>query len=422
MTLPHFWALALVWDSRRARKVFPLFGGCGLLGGLVGGAFAAWATPLLHQTGLMWTLSGLLVGAYALTRVVERHRARRPKLTEASSTTSRWQIILGSSYIKILAGGLALSVVVSTLVDFQFKMFLQHVYPDPHALTKFFGEFYVGLNALSLLFQFSVAGWVLQRLGLGPATALQPVTAVLFTSWITISPVWWAIVAMRWIQGVVFQTIGKSSAEIYYTAIHPRARRRIKPAIDTLVDRWSDAAVGVLLIVLLHTIGVRTAVVAVVTIVLAAAWIVVLVILNRQYGRAFEQTLSSRWIEPEATPEAIRTPSARKALLAALRADDEGLTVLALNLQSNRARPSHRRGGTRLPPAFVAYGSGGRRRIDGSNASVRPGRPDPGPIGGTARGAPAGCHWVPPVSRPGSGSLRPRPPRWRRRCSPAIRP
>jgi len=44
MLLPHFWALALdVWDSRRARKVFPLFGGCGLLGGLVGGAFAAWS-------------------------------------------------------------------------------------------------------------------------------------------------------------------------------------------------------------------------------------------------------------------------------------------------------------------------------------------------------------------------------------------
>ena len=148
----------------------------------------------------------------------------------------------------------------------------------------------------------------MQRLGLGPATALQPITAMLFTSWITISPVWWAIVAMRWIQGVVFQTLGKSSAEIYYTAIHPRERRRIKPAIDTLVERWSDAAVGVLLIVVLHTIGVRTAVVAVVTVVLAVAWIVVLFVLNRQYGRAFEETLSSRWIEPEATPEAIRTP------------------------------------------------------------------------------------------------------------------
>ena len=340
MLLPHFWGLALdVWDSRRARSVLPLFGGCGLLGGLVGGAFAAWSVPILSQAGLMWTLSGLFVLAHALARVVERHRARRPAPPEVTSSTSAWQIILRSTYIKILAVGLALSVVVSTLVDFQFKFFIQHIYPDPHSLTQFFGKFYVGLNALSLLFQLSAAGWVLQRLGLGPATALQPVTAMMFTAWITMNPVWWAIVAMRWIQGVVFQTLGRSSAEIYYTAIHPRERRRIKPAIDMLVDRWSDAAVGVLLIVVLAVMGVRPAVVAAITLVLAVAWLVVIIILNRQYGRAFGQILSSRWIEPEATPEAIRTPTARKALLQALHADDEQSIVLALKL-SRAARDS----------------------------------------------------------------------------------
>lgn len=333
MLLPHFWALALdVWDSRRARSVFPLLGGCGLLGGLAGGAFAAWSTPILKPAGLMWILAGLLVAAYALTLMVEVHRARRPTPAETTSTTSRWGIILRSTYIKVLAVALALSVIVGTLVDFQFKFFIQQLYPDPHALTQFLGKFYVGLNALSLLFQLSVAGWVLKRFGLGPATATQPVTAILFTSWIVVGPLWWAIVALRWLQGVVFQTLGKSSAEIYYTAIHPRERRRIKPAIDTLVERWSDAAVGVLLIVVLHTVGVRTSVVAVVTLVLAVAWMAVLFVLNRQYGRAFEQTLSSRWVEPEATSEAIRTPSARRALLVALHAEDEGRIVVALKM------------------------------------------------------------------------------------------
>jgi len=340
MILPHFWALALdVWDSRRARGVFPLFGGCALLGGLVGGAFSAWSTPILTHAGLMWTLSALLILSNVLTHVVGKHRARRPIPVEAISTTSIWSIILRSKYIKILAVGFALSVIVSTLVDFQFKVFIQTIYPDPHALTQFFGKFYVGLNALSLLFQFSVAGWALHRLGLGPSTALQPLTAVLFTSWILVSPVWLAVVAMRWIQGVVFQTVGKSSAEIYYAAIRPGERRRIKPAIDTLVDRWSDAAVGVLLIVLLGTMGAHTGVVAIVTIILAVAWIAVLFVLNRQYGRAFEQALSSRWIDPEVTPEAVRTPSARRALLQALHADDERRIVLALKLSREARDP-----------------------------------------------------------------------------------
>src|SRR5205814_10253316 len=69
MLLPHFWVIALdVWDTRRARLVFPLLGGCGLLGGLLGGAFAAWSLPYLRHLGLMWSLSALLLTAHLLTR------------------------------------------------------------------------------------------------------------------------------------------------------------------------------------------------------------------------------------------------------------------------------------------------------------------------------------------------------------------
>jgi len=199
-------------------------------------------------------------------------------------------------------------------------------------LTQFFGQFYVGLNALSLLFQFSVAGLVLRYLGLWPATAFQPVTAVIFTACVTLNPVFWMIVAMRWAQGIVFQTLGKASTEIYYAAIDPRQRRRIKPAIDTVVERWSDAAVGLMLIIVLHAVGVRTEVVAMVTAALALAWIVVILILNRQYVGAFGQALSSRWSEVEPPPDAVRTPSVRKSLLQALQADDERQVVFALTL------------------------------------------------------------------------------------------
>ena len=333
MLLPHFWALALdVWDSRQARSVFPLLGGCGLIGGLAGGAYAAWATPIVKRDGLMWTLSALLIAAHFLTRVIEGHRARRPGPIEVQHTVSRWEIVRRSSYIKILAAGLALSVIVSTLVDFQFKVFVQKLYPDPHALTQFFGKFYVGLNALALLFQFSAGGWLMYRMGLGPSTGLQPVTAMLFVSGLVFGGGWWVVLAIRWIQGVVFQTLGKSSAEIYFMAVRPHERRRIKPAVDTLVDRWADAAVGLLLIVLLRFLGVGPAVISVLTLTFVGVWMVVLVFLNREYGRAFEQTLSSRWLEPDVAEDSMRIPSARKALLQGLRADDEARIVLALKL------------------------------------------------------------------------------------------
>src|SRR6185436_5358614 len=208
MLLPHFWGLALdVWDSRRARQLFPLLGGCGLLGGLAGGALAAWSAPFLGATGLMWTLPGLLVVTLGLTQAIDRRRARTPDPTPVASSASTWKIIRRSGYIRILAVGLALSVVVGTLIDFQFKLLLQRMYPDPHALTQFLGTFYAGLNAVSLLFQFGAAGWLLQRLGLGTSTGLQPGAVLVLASWAAVTTGGWAIVAMRWIQGVTSQTL-----------------------------------------------------------------------------------------------------------------------------------------------------------------------------------------------------------------------
>jgi ATP/ADP translocase/HEAT repeat protein len=338
LLLPHFWVLALdVWDSQRARRVFPVLGGFGLVGGLLGGAFAAWSLPFLHRAGLMWALSGLLIAAHLLTRVLERDRARRPSRTESTSTVSPWEIVRRSRYIQVFALGLALSVAVSTLVDFQFKLYIQRLYPNPHALTQFLGTFYVVLNAAALVFQFGVAGWLMRRFGLAASTGLQPTAVMLFAPVVAVATGGWGVIAMRWIQGVLFQTLGKPSSEIYYAAIHPNERRRIKPMIDTLAERWSDAAVGILLILVLHVLHVPLKSIAIGTAVIAAIWFVVLVRLNGYYGRAFRQVLSSRWLEPEEAPEALRTPAARRALVDALGGDDDRGVVLALEL-CRRAR------------------------------------------------------------------------------------
>jgi ATP/ADP translocase/HEAT repeat protein len=355
LLLSYFWVLALdVWDSRRARLIFPWLTGCGLIGGLLGGGIAAWGTPLVKRMGLIAIVAVLFFVAHLLTRVIERRR-RGPRPAVLASAGSRWQIVRSSRYIQIVIVGLALSVIISTLVDWQFKVLIQRLYPDPHALAEFLGTFYVGLNALALLFQFFVAGWLLQRIGLGASNGLQAASVLAFATWMFVGAAGWVVIAMRWVQGVVFQTLGKSTAEIYFAAIRPTERRRIKPAIDTLVERWSDAAVGIGLIVALHAFRVSITSIALVTATLAGIWLVVLIVLDRQYGRVFEQALANRWIEPEEAAESMRIPSARRAVLAALRSDNERKVVLALRLIANaRDRQTRRAIRARLRHASPA--------------------------------------------------------------------
>ncbi len=340
MLIPHFWGLALdIWDSRRARVVFPLLTGCGLLGGLAGGAFAGGATRFFHRVDLLWSLPMLLFLAHLLTLQVEAHRSARARLEDQTSALSAWRIVRRSPFIRVFVVALALSVIVGTLVDFQFKFYLHHRYGTTQALTQFLGWFYVGLNALSLVFQFGVAGWLLQRLGLGVSTALQPAAVLGFSAFMLAGPGMWLMIVLRWTQGVLSQTLGKSCNEIYYTAIRPPERRRIKPAIDTLVERWSDAAVGVLLLVTLTVLRLPLAVITGVTAMLCLLWLGMLFLLDRQYGQAFQQVLSSRWIEPETVSHALRLPAARRALLEALRTGDERRIVLALQLSGETRDP-----------------------------------------------------------------------------------
>jgi ATP/ADP translocase/HEAT repeat protein len=340
MLLPHFWVLALeVWDSRRARRLFPLLSGCGLIGGIAGGALAAWATPFLQRWGLIWTLVALLVLAHVLTLAVERYRGERGPPSLAEGTESGWTLFRRSSYIQVFALALALSVAVSTLVDFQFKYYAQLMYPDPHALAQFLGRFYVGLNTLALVFQFVIAGWLLQRIGLGASSGLQPASLAVLASWTAVSAGWWVLIAMRWIQGVLYQTLGKSSWEIYYAAIRPDERRRLKPATDTIVERIADAAVGVLLIVALRPFRVPLSAIAMITVAFALLWMVLLRVLDRQYGQAFRQALTNRWIEPQTAADSMRLASARRAVLQVLRGDQERAIVLALELSEESLDP-----------------------------------------------------------------------------------
>lgn len=336
MLIPSFWALALdVWDSRRARRLFPLLGGCGLIGGMAGGASAASLLPIVHHAGLMWIVSGLLVVVTALTFAVDRHRGGARDESRLATHVSSWEIVRTSGYIKVLTLGLALAVIVGTLVDFEFKLSVQRMFPEPHELTRFLGAFYAGLNAVALVFQFGIAGWLLQRLGIGASSGLQPAAVLALSAWSSIVGGGWIAVAMRWTQGVLAQTLGKSSTELYYAAIDPEVRRRIKPAIDTLVERWSDAFVGVLLVIALHLLRVPVEGILIATAGLAAVWLGVGVALDRHYGTAFQQALSRRWIEPDVAPELMRRRSSRRAVHAALASEDERQLLLALELSGH---------------------------------------------------------------------------------------
>lgn len=331
MLLPRFWVLALdVWDSGRARTIFPFLSGCGLVGGVAAGAFTSLATTEIGIGGLLWSLAGLLVAVLALSVFLP---SRRPARSEAvpSGGESRLEIVFRSPLLRYLVAAVILSVLVATMVDFQFKYLAEKAYPSRGSLTRFLGAFHAGLNGFAMLVQFGAAGWILRHAGLGPSAALQTMSVLAFSLLSLAAPAWGVVLALRWVQGVTFQTLGKSVAEIYYMAVRPPERRRVKPAIDVIAERSADAVVGLLLVVLLHAIGVELKFLAGLTALLAAAWIGVQWRLHRKYMDAFGDSLARRWIEPEMAADSLRTKAARRVIREMLESGEEREVAVALD-------------------------------------------------------------------------------------------
>ncbi len=341
LLVSHFWITALdAWDSQRARRIFPLLTGCGLLGGVAGGTFAGIFAGRRGETFLLWVLCGLLLAFRLLTLVLKARLPQRPLLTQVAAGTSQWSAFRDSTFLRYLAGALGLAVVVSTLVDFQFKALAQQAYPDAVGLARFLGGFYAGLNVLALIVQFGVAGWLLRRLGIGAASGLQPASMLLFGVGLFVAPLWPVAQAMRWVQGIVYQTLGKSSSEIYFMAIRPPERRQVKPTLDVVVERGADAVAGALLLVTFSLLGASVRVVAALTVVAALVWIAMLYQLHRRYVRAFRESLAAPWAEPDSALESLRVPGAIEALADAIGSDDPRRAAIALRFAARAGRAS----------------------------------------------------------------------------------
>ncbi len=341
LLVSHFWIVALdAWDSQRARRIFPLLTGSGLLGGVAGGVFAGVFAGRRGETFLLWVLCGLLLAFRVLTLMLSVRLPQRPLVTQVAAGTSQWAAFRGSTFLRYLAAVLGLAVVVSTLVDFQFKALAQQAYPDAAGLARFLGGFYAGLNVLALVVQFGVAGWLLRRLGIGAASSLQPASMFVIGAGLFIAPLWPVAQAMRWVQGIVSQTLGKSSSEIYFMAIRPPERRQVKPLIDVVVERGADAVAGILLLVTFQLLGVSVRVVAALTVVAALLWIAMLYQLHRRYVRAFRELLAAPWAEPDSALESLRVPGAIEALAEAIKSDDPRRVAIALRFAARAGRAS----------------------------------------------------------------------------------
>jgi AAA family ATP:ADP antiporter len=345
-----FWMFANhYYNPREAKRLYGFINAGGTVGGIASG-FAVSATVERIGTENMLLVCAAVLGICILLiylihhlgfdrlgRAPESYVGQPPDPRKPVSDEPRpLRTVFASRYARYIALALGLSLVISTLIDYQFNVVVEQTYPGKDAKTAFFSTFTAWVNALSFLFQFFLTSQLLRRLGIGFTLLLLPVTLVGGSLWMGFYPGLAAGIFLKIADGSVRYSVEQSTRDILYLPIPRRLMSRLKTFVDVFVQRLAKGLGSLLILVLTAWLALGFQILSYLAILLAVGWLVCALLLRREYPLQLANFLAQENLSQE--PKFLRgmDQTTFTELLKAVESGDEARTLYALDLLEGR--------------------------------------------------------------------------------------
>jgi ATP/ADP translocase/HEAT repeat protein len=343
LTTSQFWLQANgVFDAAQAKRIFPLLGLGGIAGAFVGGEITSFLirTLGLATQDLLWVSCAVLALAWFFGRMAWReNKGSQDQPTEAfgegdksGDFRSIVRSITRTRHLSLTVGIIALTVMTASFVDFQFKTASWQAFTDPSELTSFLGRFYGRMSLVSLLVQALFAGRLIRWLGVGGVILVLPTVLIGGALGMVLAPGLAAAMIMRGGDITLKYSVDKTSRELLFMPLPLALKKRTKVFIDMFVDRWARGLAGGLLLLLTMVLDWDLNRIAMVTLVLLAGWLILAVMMRREYVDSFRRALARRDIDLAGMTLPMDDASTVKVLVGALASGNRREVVYALNM------------------------------------------------------------------------------------------
>lgn len=263
--LTHFWlSVNQVFNPREAKRLIGFFGSGGLLGGVFGGLLTYFLKNTALAPHLMLLACGMFLAGIFVSRALYRLQkpegpADRPtestpakKRSFAHAFKDSIQTVLRNRYLRLLSGLVTLTVIVSTLIDYQFMGVGNALFPSKLQLQGFLGLFFAGLNFMAFFVQLLLTSRFLRDFGIRISLIFTPLLLGALSIGFFIFPgTLVAAVLLKGGEESLEFSIGQSSRELLYLPLNKQIKSKAKVFIDMFLKRFAKALAS-LLILLLH--------------------------------------------------------------------------------------------------------------------------------------------------------------------------
>jgi len=340
----QFWLVAnVLFDAVQARRIFPALGVAGILGAVTGGMATGQAVERLGVAtkdlplialGLLLASGVLLVLAWPRRSAHETARDLRARSRHQGPRVlgEGLRLVLRSRHLTLMVGLIAVSVMVTAFVDFQFKTVTFASLNDTSDLTSFLGRFYALVSLLSLFIQILLTNRLLRWLGAVGAMLVLPILLALGSAAMLAGPVLAVGLLLRGSDLALKHSLDKTGRELLYLPVPQALKQRTKVAIDLIVDRWGRGFAGLLLLGLTAGVGLSVRGLGVVVAILAVAWIILLVAMRGTYRDAFRDAIARRSIDAADLRAGIGDAATADSVLTSLTDGNERQILYALGL------------------------------------------------------------------------------------------
>jgi len=344
LTTSQFWLLAnAVYDAGQAKRIFTLIGLAGIIGAFTGGQLTSLVVTKLNVSteNLLFICMGLLAFCILLVTLIwslkikQEGEIKRPAPRKEPTQEKFSQIIktiFRSKHLALTVGIIAMTMMVASFVDFQFKSISYQAFPDKAELTSFLGKFYSWLSLASLILQLLFANSLIRVLGVSGIIMFLPVGLLLGSAALIFYPGLLAVVLLRGADGSIKYSLDKTGRELLFLPIPLEIKKRTKIFIDMFVDRWFRGLAGGLLLLCTLVLKLSMQQISIVVIVLVVIWLVLTLLMRREYVNSFRKAIERRDIDFSELRTHINDKGAIDSLLKSLESKNARQVIYALEM------------------------------------------------------------------------------------------
>lgn len=310
VVITQFWIVVNdIFNPRETKRLVGLFGSGGILGGILGGEATGLMARASVDTRLLFLACAFLLITMAVVYLIADWQKRAGRGPSQDSTESTQQngktervgfreclrTVIGQRYFRLLAGGIALSLIVSTFIDWQFSKVVEGTASLENRLTSFFGHFNAGLLVLAFLIQIFLTSRFVQKFGIRFSFLIYPSTLIAVLTGLAVLPASLLMaLTLKASDKSLSYTLNQSVRELLYIPVSPEIKYKAKIFIDMFLNRFARGLGGILLMALL-SFNPDLRFISLVTILLILGWMAVNLQVTREYATVVRNKLKKKW-------------------------------------------------------------------------------------------------------------------------------